>query len=96
MAYRLVTGGSSMRGLLKSMPKINCNKRGSIRHSSVFAEPPVPWLEKPSVVFSSEALKHHWGDQPIFEKKKRDHNSVKCDKQGWQLWLEQSGWYLLV
>ncbi|XP_032289622.1 uncharacterized protein ymp isoform X1 [Drosophila virilis] len=65
MAYRLVTGGSSMRGLLKSMPKINCNKRGSIRHSSVFAEPPVPWLEKPSVVFSSEALKHHWGALPL-------------------------------
>ncbi|XP_064549053.1 uncharacterized protein ymp isoform X2 [Drosophila montana] len=65
MAYRIVSGCTSVRGVLKSMPKINVNKQGSIRQSSMFPEPPVPWLEKPSVVFSSGALKHHWGAIPM-------------------------------
>lgn len=27
----------------------------------IFADPSVPWLENPSIIFSTHALNHHWG-----------------------------------
>ncbi|XP_034487669.1 uncharacterized protein LOC117791868 [Drosophila innubila] len=42
------------------------NKHGFVRSSSSSAaEPSVPWLESPSVVFSVDALNHDWGAWPV-------------------------------
>ncbi|XP_032592787.1 uncharacterized protein LOC6563132 isoform X2 [Drosophila grimshawi] len=65
MAHRLMPAGSRLRGLFKLNRKPNFDKTGTVRRSSVFVEPSVPWLEKPSIVFSSSALKRHWGALPV-------------------------------
>lgn len=65
MAFRLIAANKSRNSLLKIVPKISLDKRFPVRYTSSAYEPPVPWLEKPSVIFSAKALKHHWGALPI-------------------------------
>ncbi|EDW16122.2 uncharacterized protein LOC6574627 isoform X1 [Drosophila mojavensis] len=65
MAFRLASAKSPLRGLLNALPKLSFGKYRLVRNSSIFVEPPVPWLDNPSIVFSSTALKHHWGAIPV-------------------------------
>ncbi|XP_023176228.1 uncharacterized protein LOC111603027 [Drosophila hydei] len=60
-----VSAGAPIRELFHVIPKLHFGKYGLARNSSVFVEPSVPWTDNPSIVFSSTALKHHWGAIPI-------------------------------
>ncbi|XP_017846675.1 uncharacterized protein LOC108602884 [Drosophila busckii] len=65
MAFRLVSANSPVRSLFKAIPKVSSENVGSIRHFKCNCDPSVPFLEKPSCVFSKSALLHHWGAIPI-------------------------------
>ncbi|XP_034487671.1 uncharacterized protein LOC117791869 isoform X2 [Drosophila innubila] len=65
MALRIITANNMRNSLLKINSKISFDKRSRAGHTSSAREPPVPWLDKPSPIFSAKALKHQWGALPI-------------------------------
>ncbi|XP_060646611.1 uncharacterized protein LOC132784778 [Drosophila nasuta] len=65
MPLRVLPTNSSRRSLLKLVSQVPRNKWLSVRHTSTARKPSVPWMERPSCVFSAKALKHHWGAVPI-------------------------------
>ncbi|KAL7729064.1 hypothetical protein ACLKA6_019894 [Drosophila palustris] len=69
MALRCVCSKFPQRKLFNTISKVRVSHKnhGFVRHvsGSTASELSVPWLESPSVVFSVDALNHHWGAWPV-------------------------------
>ncbi|XP_030376103.1 uncharacterized protein LOC115625249 isoform X2 [Scaptodrosophila lebanonensis] len=65
MAHRIMASAKGLRPLMAPITRLGPQATIQIRHGCILCKPPVPWLQKPSLVFSKEAVTHHWGALPI-------------------------------
>ncbi|XP_068157704.1 uncharacterized protein ymp [Drosophila tropicalis] len=65
MALSILVGALKTPAILQPIKKTILTSRTPIRNGCIFCRPEVDFLEKPSVIFSKEAVSHHWGAVPM-------------------------------